>query len=93
MHELLHDIALCIVAAWALGVIAQFFKQPVREDRLFCFQRARSTAASLRDEIYPDGRDGIAAALREHQEGKQERSSGKLMRALRAVGRPRFGPA
>jgi len=29
MHELLHDIALCIVAAWALGVIAQFFKQPV----------------------------------------------------------------
>jgi Kef-type K+ transport system membrane component KefB len=29
MHELLHDIALCIVAAWALGVVAQFFKQPV----------------------------------------------------------------
>jgi Kef-type K+ transport system membrane component KefB len=29
MHELLHDIALCIIAAWALGVLAQFARQPV----------------------------------------------------------------
>lgn len=29
MHELLHDIALCIVAAWTLGVFAQFIRQPV----------------------------------------------------------------
>src|SRR5215213_4203854 len=29
MHELLHDIALCIIAAWALGVLAQFLRQPV----------------------------------------------------------------
>jgi Kef-type K+ transport system membrane component KefB len=29
MHELLHDIALCIIAAWALGVMAQFLRQPV----------------------------------------------------------------
>jgi Kef-type K+ transport system membrane component KefB len=29
MHELIHDIALCIIAAWALGVLAQFFHQPV----------------------------------------------------------------
>lgn len=29
MHELIHDIALCIIAAWALGVLAQFFRQPV----------------------------------------------------------------
>ncbi len=29
MHELLHDIALCIIAAWALGVLAHFLRQPV----------------------------------------------------------------
>ncbi len=29
MHELLHDIALCIVAAWSLGVVAQLIRQPV----------------------------------------------------------------
>lgn len=29
MHPLLHDIALCIIAAWALGVIAQALGQPV----------------------------------------------------------------
>lgn len=29
MHQLIHDIALCIIAAWALGVLAQFFRQPV----------------------------------------------------------------
>ncbi len=29
MHQLLHDIALCIIAAWALGVLAQFLRQPV----------------------------------------------------------------
>ena len=29
MHELIHDIALCIIAAWALGVLAQFLHQPV----------------------------------------------------------------
>ena len=29
MHALLHDIALCIVAAWTLGVVAQFLRQPV----------------------------------------------------------------
>jgi len=29
MHELIHDIALCIAAAWALGVLAQFLRQPV----------------------------------------------------------------
>src|SRR5712671_6328741 len=29
MHELIHDIALCIAAAWALGVFAQFLRQPV----------------------------------------------------------------
>jgi Kef-type K+ transport system membrane component KefB len=29
MHQLLQDIALCIISAWALGVLAQFFKQPV----------------------------------------------------------------
>ncbi len=29
MHELLHDIGLCIVAAWVLGVLAQFMRQPV----------------------------------------------------------------
>ena len=29
MHQLIHDIALCIIAAWALGVLAQFFHQPV----------------------------------------------------------------
>ena len=28
MHQLIHDIALCIIAAWALGVVAQFFGQP-----------------------------------------------------------------
>src|SRR5438105_4263596 len=28
MHELLRDIALCIIAAWTLGVAAQFFRQP-----------------------------------------------------------------
>ena len=29
MHQIINDIALCIIAAWALGVIAQFFRQPV----------------------------------------------------------------
>ncbi|HEY5811354.1 MAG TPA: cation:proton antiporter [Terrimicrobiaceae bacterium] len=29
MHELIHDIALCIITAWSLGVLAQFFHQPV----------------------------------------------------------------
>jgi Kef-type K+ transport system membrane component KefB len=29
MHQLLQDIALCIISAWALGVLAQFLKQPV----------------------------------------------------------------
>lgn len=29
MHQLLQDIAICIVAAWALGVGAQFIRQPV----------------------------------------------------------------
>jgi Kef-type K+ transport system membrane component KefB/voltage-gated potassium channel Kch len=29
MHELLRDIALCIGVAWILGVVAQFFRQPV----------------------------------------------------------------
>jgi Kef-type K+ transport system membrane component KefB len=29
MHELIYDIALCIIAAWALGVLAQFLRQPV----------------------------------------------------------------
>ena len=29
MHQLLHDIALCIIAAWTLGVLAQFLRQPV----------------------------------------------------------------
>ncbi|HEY5707657.1 MAG TPA: cation:proton antiporter [Terrimicrobiaceae bacterium] len=29
MHQLLHDIALCIIAAWALGVLAHYFRQPV----------------------------------------------------------------
>src|SRR5688572_17667850 len=29
MHELIHDIALCIVAAWICGVIANFLRQPV----------------------------------------------------------------
>ncbi|HEY8900050.1 MAG TPA: cation:proton antiporter, partial [Chthoniobacterales bacterium] len=29
MHQLLHDIALCIIAAWALGVLAQALRQPV----------------------------------------------------------------
>jgi Kef-type K+ transport system membrane component KefB len=29
MHELIQDIALCIIAAWALGVLAQFLHQPV----------------------------------------------------------------
>ncbi len=29
MHQLLQDIALCIIAAWALGVVAQFLRQPV----------------------------------------------------------------
>ncbi len=29
MHVLIHDIALCTIAAWALGVLAQFFRQPV----------------------------------------------------------------
>ncbi|HEY5892103.1 MAG TPA: cation:proton antiporter [Chthoniobacterales bacterium] len=29
MHHLLHDIALCIIAAWALGMVAHFAKQPV----------------------------------------------------------------
>jgi Kef-type K+ transport system membrane component KefB/Trk K+ transport system NAD-binding subunit len=28
MHELIHDIALCIIAAWGLGVLAQFIRQP-----------------------------------------------------------------
>ena len=29
MHQLLHDIALCIIAAWGLGVLAQYLRQPV----------------------------------------------------------------
>lgn len=29
MHQLLQDFAYCIIAAWALGVVAQFFRQPV----------------------------------------------------------------
>ncbi len=29
MHQIINDIALCIIAAWALGVLAQFFRQPV----------------------------------------------------------------
>ena len=29
MHELLHDIALCTVAAWILGVLSQYARQPV----------------------------------------------------------------
>jgi Kef-type K+ transport system membrane component KefB len=29
MHELLHEIAICIVAAWVCGVVANFIKQPV----------------------------------------------------------------
>lgn len=29
MEGLLHDIALCIIAAWALGMVAQFLRQPV----------------------------------------------------------------
>jgi Kef-type K+ transport system membrane component KefB len=29
MHELLHEIAICIVAAWVCGVIANFLRQPV----------------------------------------------------------------
>ena len=29
MHQIINDIGICIVAAWALGVLAQFFRQPV----------------------------------------------------------------
>ena len=29
MHELLHDIALCTMAAWILGVLSQYARQPV----------------------------------------------------------------
>ena len=29
MHQLIHDIALCIIAAWALGVVAHFLRQPI----------------------------------------------------------------
>ena len=29
MHDLLFDIALCTIAAWTLGVVAQFARQPV----------------------------------------------------------------
>ena len=29
MHPIINDIGICIVAAWALGVLAQFFRQPV----------------------------------------------------------------
>lgn len=29
MHQLIQDIALCIIAAWTLGVLAQFLRQPV----------------------------------------------------------------
>lgn len=29
MHELLHDIALCTIAAWILGVLSQYARQPV----------------------------------------------------------------
>ncbi len=29
MHDLLFDIALCTIAAWVLGVVAQFARQPV----------------------------------------------------------------
>lgn len=28
-HHLLQEIAICIIAAWALGILAQFLKQPV----------------------------------------------------------------
>ena len=29
MHELLHEVALCIIVAWGLGVVAHFARQPV----------------------------------------------------------------
>ena len=29
MHGLIHDITLCIAAAWLLGLVAQFLRQPV----------------------------------------------------------------
>lgn len=29
MHQLIQDIALCIIAAWTLGVLAQFLRQPI----------------------------------------------------------------
>jgi Kef-type K+ transport system membrane component KefB len=29
MHQLIYDIALCIIAAWALGVVAHFLRQPI----------------------------------------------------------------
>src|SRR5687768_11320680 len=29
MHELIHDITLCIAAAWLLGVVAQLLRQPI----------------------------------------------------------------
>ncbi len=29
MHQLIQDIALCIIAAWGLGVVAQFLRQPI----------------------------------------------------------------
>src|SRR5690349_14792444 len=29
MHQLLHDIATCIVAAWVCGVLAKFLRQPI----------------------------------------------------------------
>src|SRR5690349_11626056 len=29
MHDLIHDITFCIAAAWLLGLLAQFLRQPV----------------------------------------------------------------
>jgi len=29
MHEMIYDIALCIIAAWALGVVAKVLRQPI----------------------------------------------------------------
>src|SRR5258708_4593548 len=54
MHELLHDIALCIIAAWALGVLSQALRQP----------RHRSVSLVLRGFFVPlfwGGRPGRAS--------------------------------
>jgi len=29
MHDLIRDITMCIAAAWLLGLVAQFLRQPV----------------------------------------------------------------